>query len=248
MKKAAIVLLFITVTMISQTTSVNPISDNCRQLIIVTIDNVNSFHGFLRMYEREDAESEWIPFYTGIVPVVIGKNGLAWGRGLHNLISEMTPVKKEGDGKSPAGVFTLGSAFGYAPSDSMKHLQIPYIHVNDMLECVDDPLSDHYNMLVYSDEVDSVDWNSSEEMSTYGIYYEQGVVVNQNVDPIEKGSGSCIFLHNWKSPDKPMAGCTAMNPVNLRLLIGWLDEAKHPLLVQLTEEWYELYKEKWMLP
>lgn len=240
--------LLINSYLFSQNQHSSPIPKSSYQLILVTADSVNSFRGYLQLFERVDAESEWNLFYTQVVYTVIGRSGLAWGKGLHKLTGEMQPVKKEGDGKSPAGIFLLGSAFGYDSLDSMKHLRIPYLHVTQMLECVDDVKSDHYNTLVYRDRVENVDWESSEKMREYGIYYELGVVVEQNSDPIENGSGSCIFLHNWKSPDEPMAGCTAMNPLHMKFIVNWLDINKHPVLVQLTNEWYNQFKDDWELP
>ena len=87
-----------------------------------------------------------------------------------------------------------------------------------------------------------VDWQSSEKMYFADIWYEQGVVVDQNMDPIINGSGSCIFLHNWSTPDETTAGCTEMEPVNLKKIIYWLDSSANPILVQLTKELYNEYK------
>src|ERR1051326_1473850 len=57
------------------------------------------------------------------------------------------PVKKEGDGKSPGGVFALGTAFGYA-SQPLPGLKVPYLNLTPSIECVDDPGSRRYNRLV----------------------------------------------------------------------------------------------------
>jgi len=80
------------------------------------------------------------------------------------------------------------------------------------------------------------------------IYYEQGVIVDQNIDPIVKGSGSCIFLHNWSTPDETSAGCTEMEPRNMKEIIYWLDYSSYPILVQLTKQLYDEYKQNWELP
>ena len=45
-------------------------------------------------------------------PVTIGRAGSAWGLGLHP--AQRGPQKREGDGRAPAGVFRIGTAFGYA--------------------------------------------------------------------------------------------------------------------------------------
>ena len=40
----------------------------------------------------------------------VGQNGLGWGVGLH--VDGEGPLKREGDGRGPAGVFPLLDAFG----------------------------------------------------------------------------------------------------------------------------------------
>jgi D-alanyl-D-alanine dipeptidase len=85
-------------------------------------------------------------------------------------------------------------------------------------------------------------------MSRAGIYYEQGVVVEHNTNPAIKGSGSCIFLHNWARPFETTAGCTVMDPANMKFLINWLDHTKTPVLIQLTKPLYAEFKTLWGLP
>ena len=46
---------------------------------------------------------------------VLGEKGMAWGIGLHPEVREK-PQKAEGDMRSPAGVFSLGAAYGYDPA------------------------------------------------------------------------------------------------------------------------------------
>jgi len=80
------------------------------QLLVVTTQGWDEKQGELVLYERENDSTPCI-VVKAPVPVVLGKNGLAWGIGLHPTNPETT-YKKEGDGKSPAGIFSLGSAFG----------------------------------------------------------------------------------------------------------------------------------------
>ena len=129
------------------------------------------------------------------------------------------PVKQEGDGRSPAGVFHLNSVFGYKPADQMKKLKMPYLHLTQMTECIDDPNSRYYNQIIFRNkiaETDQVDWKSSEKMREMGHCFELGVVVEYNHDPIQHGAGSCIFLHNWLNQHNTTAGCTAMAPEEMR--------------------------------
>lgn len=240
--------------LISSCTNANnatPIPASCRQMVLVLTDSINDTAGTLNYFERENTDSTWTLSHDKI-PVAIGRNGLGWGRGLHgdkNIFD--FPLKKEGDGRSPAGVFSLSAVFGYKHADQMVNLKMPYIHITEMTECVDDVNSKYYNQIISRDEIEKtghVDWQSSEKMSLCGIYYELGVIVNHNSDPIKKGAGSCIFLHNWSNPNETTAGCTAMSPQNMKDIVYWLDKEKQPVLVQLTKQSYIDLIKQWNLP
>ena len=130
----------------------------------------------------------------------------------------------------------------------LEELEIPYTHVTDELECVDDVNSTYYNQIVMRDAVGAVDWQSSEQMLMEGIWYEKGIVVDHNSGPVRRGAGSCIFLHNWAGPENTTSGCTAMAPSALTEIVYWIDAEKDPILVQLTESLYGEYKVSWELP
>jgi len=230
-----------------QIKNTSPIPSSSRQMIIVITETFDVSNGILLRFERDNAKADWEKLGDKI-PVIVGKNGLGWGIGLHKLDTTNTPIKREGDGKSPAGIFTLSSAFGYSPVGKMGNLKMPYIHVTDILECIDDVNSMYYNSFILRSEVENVDWHSSEKMLLSGIWYELGVVVNHNKDPVRKGAGSCIFLHNWSCPTDSTSGCTAMAPSNMKEIIYWLDASKYPILVQLTRQLFITYKKSWELP
>ncbi|MDT5295404.1 MAG: hypothetical protein QOJ76_2284 [Acidobacteriota bacterium] len=216
-----------------------------RQLIIVTTRDWTTVQGTLRRFERKGARSEWEAVGAS-VPVVVGRGGLGWGVGLTARVAG-GPSKKEGDGRAPAGVFRLGTAFGFAPRDEATWLRLPYTPLTPAVECVDDVASRHYNLIVDRDAVRPVDWNSSERMrSVEG--YRWGLVVEHNAGAPVPGLGSCIFLHVWAGPEKGTAGCTAMRQENLEGLLRWLDPKKRPLLVQLPEAEYTRLRPAWRLP
>jgi L,D-peptidoglycan transpeptidase YkuD (ErfK/YbiS/YcfS/YnhG family) len=152
------------------------------------------------------------------------------------------PGKVEGDGKSPAGIFSLGSAFGFAP----RSLKVDYLLLDAYTEAVDDPLSSHYNQIVNTTEV-FPDWRSSEKMGEEPLY-EIGMVVHHNFPYPQRGAGSAIFLHIWRNKDEGTAGCTAMSRQDLEAILSWLDKGKNPLLVQLPLPTYREVQSKWDLP
>ncbi len=245
------IILIVLMYSCSEKPAAKGIPPSSRQLVLVLTDSVTSTKGFLYYFEREDNFFNWKRLNSKF-PVVIGRNGLGLGRGLHHpSVIQDFPVKKEGDGRSPAGIFNLSAVFGYKSPGQMTGLNMPYIHITELSECIDDANSKYYNQIVSGDSMQQsglTDWQSSEKMSQAGIYYELGVVVDHNVDPVRPGSGSCIFLHNWADPNETMAGCTGMAPENMNEIAWWLDIEKNPVLIQLTKPLYFDLSDTWALP
>jgi len=177
------------------------------------------------------------------IPVMLGKNGLGWGLGLHGEAGE-GPVKREGDGKAPAGIFRLGPAFGYAPAGT-RPLKIAYTQMTDSFECVDDAESFQYNQVLDASRLGGRDWKSAEKMLRPDGEYLLGVMVEHNPAPARPGAGSCIFMHVWRNPGGYTSGCTAMARKDMERVAAWLDAAKSPVLVQLPtgerKRFQELY-------
>ena len=173
-------------------------------------------------FERAGGASAWSRVESA-VPIVVGRTGLAWGVGFDD-VSPAGPHKSEGDGKAPAGIFPLDTAFGFAPAESMLQVRLPYVQLFPSTDCVDDTASIHYNTVVDKSRVSRVDWNSAEHMRQIN-QYEIGVIVGYNASPPLKGRGSCIFLHIWNGPDSHTAGCTAFDETKLRAVLQWLDPA-----------------------
>jgi D-alanyl-D-alanine dipeptidase len=176
---------------------------------------------------------------------VVGRTGIAWGLGFEDVSTE-GPQKHEGDGKAPAGIFPLDTAFGFAPRDSMPSVRLPYAQLLTATDCVDDTASTHYNTVVEIASAPRVDVLSQGMRQV--SQYEIGVIVGYNASPPIKGRGSCIFLHIWAGPDSHTAGCTAFDQAKLRELMLWLDPHKRPLLAQLTAGEYRKLGANWKLP
>ena len=189
-----------------------------RQAVVVETENWDATTGTLRRYERDATQPVWHAVGDP-VPVVIGRKGLA-----------PPSQKREGDGRSPAGIYPLGTAFGFAPD---ADLHIPYREIRETTECVDDSDSFFYNEIVDRDLTPRVDWSSSERMRQIP-QYRWGVVVEFNTPP-QPRRGSCIFLHIWSGPDSTTAGCTAMRREDLETIVRWLEPQANPMLVQFPK-------------
>ncbi len=218
---------------------------SARQLLVVVTPDWDTVQGELRRYERPSVDGVWQA--VGMpVTIVVGRSGTAWDPGLAPAVPG--PAKREGDGRSPAGVFALGTAFGLAPPADAAWLKLPYVQEIPTLECVDDPTSVHYNQLVDRSTVATVDWKSSEKMAEVGEAYRWGVVVDYNTAPATPGNGSCIFLHVSPTPGRGTAGCTAMAAASLDEVLRWLDPARRPVLVQLPRAAHDALASAWTLP
>ena len=199
-----------------------------KQLIVVTTKDWSTPNGKLQRYENEG--DHWHKVGKE-VNIKLGRNGLGWGIGLHSIPKDAKFIKKEGDGKAPAGIFELKQAFGYFPFV----VDYPYEVYKATNHCVDDVNSKFYNKIVDSTKID-IDYKSKEHMRFPKDYYKYGIVVNHNhIDEAgaKKGAGSCIFIH---IKSVPTAGCTVMREDEMKEIIEWLDVKSYPLLVQGTGE------------
>ena len=215
-----------------------------RQCLVVTSRDWNSPTGQLRAFERKSSREAW-QAKGDVIPVVLGKKGLAWGRGLVGFNSPLRKV--EGDNKAPAGIFRLGPAFGYAPRSGARWIKLAYVPLTKETEGVDDPRSRYYNRLVERSKVAKVDWQTSEQMLRSDVLYKWGVFVAHNPGATP-GAGSCIFLHIWKNSRAATAGCTAMPEPNLVNVLRWLDPDARPVLVQMPAKEYAFFGSKLNLP
>lgn len=220
---------------------------NAGQLVLVTTTDWDAPNGTLRYYER--AGSGWRQVGSP-VDVTVGRTGTAWGIGLHAARSD-GPVKREGDGKAPAGVFAIGTAFGYAAS-ARTGLDYKRMGINDW--CIDVPESSYYNRIIDRSLVKAPHLDKSSEPMRRDIHvdgdqrYREGFVIEHNADGAVANGGSCIFAHLWKTPGEATAGCTAMAPDSMAPLLAWLDARKRPVFVELPLAQYTLLRTAWNLP
>jgi L,D-peptidoglycan transpeptidase YkuD (ErfK/YbiS/YcfS/YnhG family) len=216
------------------------------QAVVVTTRDWDSTRAEVRLWERSAPGGAWRPA-SSAMSAVVGRSGLGWGRGLMR-VDAPGPLKQEGDGRAPAGVFRLPFVFGYAPAAEVGWIRMPYRQSTEFSRCVDDSASIHYNRWVDVSTVQGGTWSSHELMRRSDELYRLGVWVDHNVDPARAGDGSCIFLHLWAGPEVPTVGCTAFAPESLERVLRWMDPAARPVLVQLPEEVYARHREAWGLP
>jgi len=213
-------------------------------MVLVVTPAWDSTTGTLRRFARTSDRAPWREEGSA-VSIVVGRTGVAWDDSQVSP-SAGEPVKREGDGRSPAGAFALDTAFGFDIRQIVPWVRLPYVRLRTTTECVDDPRSVHYNTIVDRDRVPRVDWTSSEKMREIE-QYAYGVHVAYNAPP-GPSRGSCIFLHIWAGPRSVTAGCTAMSETALKELMGWIDPQRRPMLVQLPASAAKRLRTEWRLP
>lgn len=218
-----------------------------RQLVVVLTPSWDAPQGRLARFEREPGGA-WRAIGTS-VPVTVGRSGSAWGLGVHGPQAD-GPQKAEGDGRAPAGVFAIGTAFGYGASAATR---LAYAPMQREHWCIDVPGSPLYNRIVDTREVGAKSISGSTEPMRRDLHkdgdgrYRLGFVIEHNAAGVDR-AGSCIFAHLWQGPDVPTAGCTAMADADMTTLLGWLDATKTPRFVLLPVQAYARLQAAWDLP
>ncbi len=219
--------------------------DGARQVVVVTSEGWDAGSGRLQAFERGD--DGWQP-HGDVFEVALGRNGSAWGVGLHPAPAGDGPRKREGDGRSPAGVFAIGEAFGYA---GMIDSALRYRPMLRDSYCIDVPESPLYNRIVEADEVGAEAVEGSTEPMRLDLHnngdvrYREGFVIAHNPGN-QPGLGSCIFAHLWRAPGEATAGCTAMEPARMSALLAWLQPQARFVLLPAAE--YRRLQAQWQLP
>jgi len=220
-----------------------------RQLVVVVPAGWDAPQARLQAWQR-DATGHWQPQGTAF-DVSIGRAGSAWGLGLLPVPERATgPRKHEGDGRSTAGVFAIGTAFGYAGRIDSA---MPYKATLEDSYCIDVPASPLYNTLVDAHVVGADAVKGSTEPMRLDLHhdgdirYREGFVIEQNPQAVP-GHGSCIFAHLRRKPGETTAGCTAMEPENMQRLLAWLEPEAQPRFVLLPQAEYRRLQAAWHLP
>lgn len=185
------------------------IPDDCRQLVVVSPDR----DGYVAELVIIDGETVQREFFTHCT---VGYGGTA-----------EPGTKREGDGKSPEGVWALRRGLCYV-KDFDSTFPMEQYDEDDMWS--EEVESADYNTFVRNPSPDAEGdrlWERRE------VQYRYIVVVEYNTDPVVKGAGSAIFIHAWRAEGKPTAGCIGMAEQSVKRLIEWLKPELNPHIVIL---------------
>ncbi|MFP4451335.1 MAG: L,D-transpeptidase [Rhodosalinus sp.] len=135
-------------------------------------------------------------FRGRVFPCAIGRGGL-------------TGDKREGDRATPRGVHRIVGML-YRPDRMARPTDwaVP-IRPGDLWS--DDPRDEEYNLMVRAPHP----W-SHEALRRPDPLYDLVLLTDWNWPRAERGRGSAIFVHAWRRPGYPTAGCVALDPRHLR--------------------------------
>ena len=224
---------------------------NCTQAVIGMADDWNASHVTLSLVEK-NAAGQWVRT-LGPFPGRLGRAGLVWGLGLH-ANPRGAALKKEGDGRSPAGIYAIGGLWTTTSTPVKHHPRIPEVRVGPRDLWVSDPSTPKlYNRYVRLDHPATTPWELKEQMRQTDYAHSIKLLICHNTEetpgrPVA-GGGSSIFFHIWRREGAaPTAGCTAMQEQNLRALIARLNPACRPVYILLPRSEYARLRAAWMLP
>jgi L,D-peptidoglycan transpeptidase YkuD (ErfK/YbiS/YcfS/YnhG family) len=133
----------------------------------------------------------------------VGRNGFA-----------KPGAKREGDGKSPTGSYTLTEAFGVRdPGTGLR-----YRTLRESGDCWGSTVGDDRYNRYYRGTCLPADEDLSRHMMEGP--YRQAVVIDHNRAPIVQGHGSAIFMHI--STGRPTSGCVSLGRAELEVVMTTL--------------------------
>lgn len=131
-------------------------------------------------------------FQGRVFPCSVGRGGIV-----------AASAKREGDGATPAGVHRLVGML-YRP-DRLTRPAAWALPIGPADLWSDDPRDADYNLMVRAPH-----GFGHERLRRADPMYDLVIVTDWNWPHATPGNGSAIFLHQWRRPGAPTAGCVAL--------------------------------------
>jgi L,D-peptidoglycan transpeptidase YkuD (ErfK/YbiS/YcfS/YnhG family) len=184
--------------------------ENVSQLLVVFNEKPESFTAVFVALEKKG--KNWF-LKQSPIEAGIGKNGFA-----------LPNQKREGDGKSPTGIFKLGKLFSY---EKQFHTLLENQQTTKEDKWIDDINSSDYNKHI----IGTTAAKSYENLLLNSDVYKYCTVIEYNTNPVVKGKGSAIFFHLAFKPSSFTMGCVAINEEYMKLMVNWLDPKQNPTII-----------------
>ncbi|MEM7060862.1 MAG: L,D-transpeptidase family protein [Pseudomonadota bacterium] len=118
--------------------------------------------------------------------------------------------KQEGDGRTPIGAYRLLWLY-YRPDRCPPPITgLPCLPLLPRTGWAEDPSDPVYNRPIRHPH----DYPTDRMARGDGLY-DICAVTDQNFDPVVPGAGSAIFVHLWRKPRHPTAGCISFRARDL---------------------------------
>lgn len=142
-------------------------------------------------------------------PCSIGRNGIV-------------ASKREGDFGTPEGAYRLLWLYWRADRLSTPATCLPVLALGPQQGWSEAPGDPAYNRPIRHPHAFPAD-----RMARGDGLYDICAVTDQNFDPVIPDGGSAIFVHLWRKPRHPTAGCVAFRRPDLRwILARWTPRSR----------------------
>ncbi len=148
--------------------------------------------------------------HEGVVKIAGHSFPCTFGRG--GIVS--AEEKKEGDGATPTGRYELREIFYRADRIEKPATSLKTTKIEKGMAWGDDPADPAtYNRLIHGAPLDH-----PESLWREDNLYDLVIIIGYNDTPPVPGKGSAIFIHTWRGPGRPTAGCIALARPDLLML------------------------------
>lgn len=176
---------------------------NAKQVIEIHVTGKSS----ARMYRcTKDANGRYYHYATGKKAVI----------GLHGAVA--ASKKREGDGKTPLGVFTMRDGFGTDKKSGLRGRSYTRVTKKKQWVWVDGRSKSAKNKRAYNTmRRHSQGYRGEDLRDTYAYVHAQAIGYNE---ARKVGRGSAIFLHRIPKSGKTL-GCVALKKADLVATLKW---------------------------
>ena len=202
------------------------------QVVLVRSSSWSSTYASVEFFQRSRAGSPWV----AALPAQAGRVG-------YNGMTEAA-LRHQGNGTTPAGIFTLPFAFGGAPDPGSG---LPYTRFTTQAWWPGDPLDPRTYNTYQPRRSSSVRWRTSyaEHLADYfsGSHrqYAYAAVIGFNLpapySPPDTRLGSGIFFH--ANGAGSTAGCVSISEPAMTATLRWLRPAADPVMVIGPTSWLD---------
>jgi len=170
--------------------------------------------GMIEVRPRPGRRSQgWLRGGALLVPVALGRSGVRAN-------------KREGDGGTPCGRFRAVRLWWRADRLPRPRTSLPLRRIGPADAWCEDPTDRRYNRPFRRSANEPGD-----RLRRGDNLYDMIIEIDHNARPRIAGRGSAVFIHVARPGFAPTAGCVALRPRDLKMLLGRMN-SKTRILIQ----------------